>query len=85
MVRQPGLVEVIAVDVPADILSYAFDLNDDGIYGASETNRVTTHYDTPGARTIRVRVHDDGGGEAVGSQVVVVESFQLFLPLTVRR
>lgn len=82
---EPLTIEVIAVDVPADILTYAFELNDDGVYGVAETNRVTTNYATPGTRTIRVRVHDDGGGEAVGSQVVVVEPFQLFLPLTVRR
>ena len=80
--RAPITVTVQAFDVPTAILSYAFDLDNDGIFEVPDqlSNQTTATFDAPGAYTIGVRVRDDDGAETLGSSSIQVEQFQLFLP-----
>jgi len=80
------IVDVMAVDVPADLLFYSFDWNDDGKFDVIDqpSNRALSSFATSGEHRIRVRVRDDGGGEALDAVVVRVESYMVFMPLTLR-
>jgi hypothetical protein len=83
---KPVTVEVAAVDVPSTVLTYAFDLNGDGVFETTDqlSNRTTTVFNTPGKAVITVRVRDADGGESTRSTSVSVESLRIFLPTIVR-
>lgn len=76
----------MAEDVPADELSYSFDWDNDGVYEIVDqlSNQATQGFEKPGKYVVRVRVRDDGGGEAVSTAEISVELYPLFMPL-VRR
>lgn len=80
-------VEVLATDVPGDLLLYSFDWNDDGEFDviAQPSNRALRVFDAIGEHNIRVRVQDDGGGEALATVAVRVEQHRVFMPLTLRQ
>jgi hypothetical protein len=79
-------VTVTAVDVPAAVLSYAFDWNNDGVFDTPDQaeNQASTAFPLPGEQTIRVRVRDDDDGASEDTIGVRVEPRQLFLPAIVR-
>ncbi len=79
-------VTVTAVDVPAAVLSYAFDWNNDGVFDTPDQagNQASTVFPLPGEQTIRVRVRDDDDGATEGTTGVRVEPRQLFLPAITR-
>lgn len=84
--RQPVTVTVTAVDVPAAILTYSFDWNNDGAFDIVDqaANAATTHFDAPGEYIIGVRVRDDDGGESLGTAIVQVSQHNLYLPTITR-
>jgi PKD repeat protein len=63
--------EVTATDVGDDTLTYAFDWDDDGAYDTTQqlANVSNTWYNQ-GQHTVRIRVDDGDGGEAVATRVV---------------
>lgn len=79
-------VTVTAVDVPAAVLSYAFDWNNDGVFDTPDQagNQASTAFPLPGEQTIRVRVRDDDEGATEETTGVRVEPRQLFLPAITR-
>jgi len=85
-IRNVVTVEVLAVDVPSAILTYAFDWNSDGVFDIPDqlSNQATTTFDTSGIKSITVRVRDDDGADTLGTTEVQVEPLRLFLPMIER-
>ena len=79
-------ITVTAVDVPAAVLFYAFDWNNDGVFDTPDqaANQATTVFPLPNEQIIRVRVRDDDGGATEGTTNVRVTPRQLFLPAITR-
>jgi hypothetical protein len=67
----------------SDPLEYSFDCNNDGVYelGPQAANLSTCAFPLPGRFTVAVRVNDPDGGAAVGTTVVIVGPYQVFLPV----
>ena len=70
-------VTVMAYD-PIDLLNYAFDCDDDGIFevGPQAANQAPCDFANPGDFTVNVQVSDGDGGVAMGSTLVTVISHQ---------
>lgn len=84
--RQPVTITVTAVDVPAAILTYSFDWDQDGVFDVVEqaANVATTGFETPGTYIVGVRVRDDDGASSSGTVTVRVNPYSLYLPAVVR-
>lgn len=84
--RQPITVMVTAVDVPAAILTYSFDWNNDGTFEVSEQTASVARvsFETPGEYTVGVRVRDDDGGASSSTVTVQVSQHTLYLPAVTR-
>lgn len=84
--RQPITVMVTAVDVPAAILTYSFDWNDDGVFEVSEqaANAARVSFEAPGEYVVGVRVRDDDGGASSATIMVQVSQHNLYLPAITR-
>ena len=76
---RPVTVVVTATQQLNDVLSYSFDWNADGVYDVvdSPAASATTSFDTPGSKSVRVRVRDTQGSATVGETVVQVNAQSL--------
>ena len=63
-----------STDPEGDTLTYAWDLDDDGLFDDGASAQAAFTYVTPGARTVRLRVTDSGGLSDVAAVVVVAHN-----------
>ncbi len=68
---QPIVLSGTAVDIPADTLTYEWDLDDDGTFDVTGQT-VTTAWDKAGVYTVTLRVTDDDGGIGLDEAWVTV-------------
>jgi PKD repeat protein len=68
---QPIMLSGSAMDVPADVLTYQWDLNNDGTYDLTGQS-VVNAWNTAGVYTVTLRVTDDDGGRGLDTAQVTV-------------
>jgi PKD repeat protein len=56
---------------PGDTISYAWDLNGDGVYGDSTAQKPTHTYATPGTYSVRLRVTDSHGANGTSAAITI--------------
>ncbi|QEC49129.1 PKD domain-containing protein [Baekduia soli] len=61
-----------STDPDGDVLTYGWDLNNDGTFTDAAGPSLTTTFPTTGTKTIRVRVTDGWGGSSTATQFVTV-------------
>lgn len=87
--EETAVISVTAVD-PVDVLTYAFDCNNDLIYeiGPQAESTISCSFTTVGSHIVNVQVNDGDGGIITGSTSVTVNEttpdYFLYLPLVVR-
>ncbi len=74
--NQPVTVIVTATQELSDLLTYSFDWDNDGIYEVMDQPHASaaTTYSTAGEKTVRVRVRDADGGEAITTTTITVNA-----------
>jgi PKD repeat protein len=70
----PITLTATAVDVPADVLTYSWDLDGDGEYDDATGATVDYTFPDNGTYTVGVSVTDDDGGSATGTATVTVNN-----------
>ena len=61
-----------ARDADGEVVTYAWDLDDDGVFNEADGTNATTSFDVPGEHTVRLRVTDDQGVSDTATAVITV-------------
>ena len=61
-----------SIDPDGSISAIAWDTDNDGAFDDGTTAKVTKTFLTSGNQTVRLRVTDNDGGQAIGSQTIVI-------------